>query len=318
MSTTTAPRASLWQRVRPWLELQELYKHPVAQLPYILGAVLAWRLGGSLDWGLFFVGMVALFLLTDGTYVSNEYFDYENDSANDDRIGGAHQVGVTTTGGTRVLVQGLVKRRHALIFSVACFALAVPLGLWMQFRMDSGPLTLPLGALGIFVGWFYSAPPIRAAYRGWGEAFMAVGFGLIVFGAYYIQHGFSTVPLVVLLPWAVAIPALKILREFPDYEADVATGKRNLTVQFGRQRMAAVYSVMIVAAILLIAPLSRLVSAPAFLVALLPAILLIRSVVPMVRGQWRDKARLEAACASGFVGMLTIPLAMTIALLIGG
>ena len=49
--------------------------------------------------------MIALFLITDGTYVSNEYFDYENDSANDTRIGGERQVGVTTTGHPR-LVQG--------------------------------------------------------------------------------------------------------------------------------------------------------------------------------------------------------------------
>lgn len=318
MTTTAAESPTLWQRVRPWLEIQELYKHPVSQLPYILGAVLAWRLGGPLDWGMFLVGMIALFLITDGTYVSNEYFDYENDSANDTRIGGERQVGVTTTGGTRVLVQGLIARRHALIFAAACMVLAVPLGLWMQLGMGAGPLTLPLGALGVFVGWFYSAPPIRAAYRGWGEAFMALGFGLIVFGAYYVQHGFSWAPLVVSLPWIVAVPALKILREFPDYDADVATGKRNLTVQFGRQKMAAAYSVLIAVAILLLAPVVGMVSAPALLALALPIVLLVRSVIPMVRGEWRDKARLEAAATSGFIGMLTIPLALTVTFLIGG
>ena len=49
-----------------------------------------------------------------------------------------------------------------------------------------------------------------------------------------------------------------------------------------------------------------------------PIVLLVRSVIPMVRGEWRDKARLEAAATSGFIGMLTIPLALTVTFLIGG
>lgn len=315
MTTTVVPRH--WTTtLRAWIAIQELHKHPVSLLPFVLGTVLAYRDGGTLDWTVLGVAVLALFFITNGTYISNEYFDYENDLANDTRIGGEHGVGVTTTGGTRVLVKGLLKREHALIASIICFALAVPLGLILQFVLDTGPLTIPMGALGIALGWCYTAPPVRAAYRGFGEVLMAFGYGLVIFGAYYIQRGFSTMPFIVTLPWFIAVPALKILREFPDYDADAATDKRNMTVTFGREKMAVAYSVLITLAIVLFAPIYGLVRSPAFIIALLPIALLGRSLVPMVTGAWRDPKRLEAGAVSGFLGMLAIPLALTLIFLL--
>ncbi|MFN8582584.1 MAG: prenyltransferase [Gemmatimonadaceae bacterium] len=248
--------------------------------------------------------------------MSNEYFDYENDKANFDRIGGDDKVGVTTTGGTRVLVKGLIPRRQALIASVLCFVAAIPFGLWLQLGKHTGPLTIPLGALGIFIGWFYTAPPIRAAYRGLGELFIAVGQGLVIFAAYYVQQGFSWMPLIVSLPWFVALPALKVLREFPDFEADESTGKRGLTMVLGRDRAAALYGYLIVLALVLFVPGALMTRSWSYLLAIVPIWLLGRSAGIMLTGAWRDKSHLEAAAVSGFTGMLSIPLVLTAAFVI--
>jgi len=220
-------------RVRAWVDLQELPKHLANILPYLLGTAIALWESGRVDWGVFGVALLALFFLTDGTYIANEYFDYENDRLNLTRIGGADDVGITTTGGTRVLVNGLIPRRQALAAALVAFLLAIPAGLYLQFGLGTGPLTLPLGLLGLFIGWFYTAPPVRACYRGLGELFIAVGQGIVIFGAYYVQRGFSPTPIVASLPWIIALPALKVIREFPDFDADEATGKRGLTLRFG-------------------------------------------------------------------------------------
>lgn len=305
----------LWARFRPWIDLQELPKHLANVLPFLLGTTLAYWQSGSVDWAIFGVALLALFLLTDGTYIANEYFDYENDRLNDARIGGADHVGVTTTGGTRVLVKGLIRRRSALIVAIAAFVLAMPLGLVLRFRLGTGPLTLPLGALALFIGWFYSAPPIKACYRGLGELFIAVGQGLVVFGAYYVQLGFSILPLLVSLPWFLALPALKIIREFPDYDADRATGKRGLTLRFGRPRMAVVYDVLISLAIFAFAPLYAVIHASTFWVVLFPIFFLARSVLASRQGAWRVPSLAKAAAVDGFIGMLLIPLSLTAAFL---
>lgn len=317
MATTAAPLRApgRWGRLRPWIALQELPKHLANLLPFFLGTTLAYWQSGRVDWTVFAVALLALFLLTDGTYIANEYFDYENDRLNLARIGGAEAVGVTTTGGTRVLVSGLIPRRHALVAAIIAFALAVPVGLFLQLGLGTGPLTIPLGLLALFIGWFYSAPPIKASYRGLGEAFIAVGQGIVIFGAYYVQQGFSTLPLLVSLPWFLALPALKVIREFPDYDADRATGKRGLTLRLGRDWGAVVYDILISLAVTSFVPLYFLLRSPTFWVVLLPAFFLLRSVTLIVGGGWRDPTRAEAGAVSGFIGMLLIPLALTAAFL---
>lgn len=167
----------------------------------------------------------------------------------------------------------------------------------------------------MFIGWFYSAPPVKAAHRGWGEAFIAVGQGIVVFGAFYVQLGFSALPLVVSLPWFLALPALKILREFPDYDVDRAAGKRGLTLRTGREWGAIVYDILISLAITAFVPIYFVLRSPSFWVVLVPAFLLLRSVTLVTHGGWRIPGRVEAAAVSGFTGMLLIPVALALAFL---
>jgi len=170
--------------------------------------------------------------------------------------------------------------------------------------------------LALFIGWFYTAPPIRASYRGFGELFVAVGQGLVIFGAFYVQRGASLLPIVASLSWFVALPALKIIREFPDYDADRSTEKRGLTIIFGRERMATVYGVMILVAIALLTPVLLLLDSLLAAILLVPIALLGRSAIITLTGQWRDQAKLETAAVSAFAGMLLIPVTLTIAFLI--
>jgi 1,4-dihydroxy-2-naphthoate octaprenyltransferase len=302
--------------LKAWIAIQELPKHLANVLPFLLGTVLAYWEAGTINWAVFWVALVALYFVTNGTYIGNEYFDYENDKANTTRIGGADRVGVTTTGGTRVLVKGQIQRRDALIAAVSCFIIAIPLGLYLQLVLGTGPLTIPLGVIALFIGWFYTAPPIKASYRGLGELFIAVGQGLVIFGAYYVQRGSSMLPVVASLSWFVALPALKIIREFPDYEADRSTAKRGLTIIFGRERMARVYGVMIVVAIALFVPVFLMLDSLLAAIVLVPAALLGRSAMITLSGQWRDAAKMETAAVSAFTGMLLIPVTLTIVFLI--
>jgi 1,4-dihydroxy-2-naphthoate octaprenyltransferase len=196
---------------------------------------------------------------------------------------------------------------------LAAFALAIPVGLYLQLVLGTGPLTIPLGLLALFIGWFYTAPPIKACYRGFGEVFIAVGQGLVIFGAYYVQQGFSTLPLLVSLPWFLALPALKIAREFPDFEADRASGKRGLAIRFGRDRAARAYDALISLAVTSFIPIYFVLRFPTFWLVLVPAYYLLRSVTLTIQGGWRDPKRAEAGAIAGFVGMLLIPLALTVA-----
>jgi 1,4-dihydroxy-2-naphthoate octaprenyltransferase len=212
-----------------------------------------------------------------------------------------------------VLVEGPIPRRYALIAAVTAFLLAIPLGLYLRLGLGTGPLTIPLGVLAIFIGWFYTAPPIRARSRGFGELFVAVAQGLVTFGAYYVQQGFSTLPWLVSLPWFLTLPAHRIIREFPDFETDRAAGRRGLALRFGRERMARMYDVLISLAVTSFVSLYFVLRSPTFWAVLVPVYFLLRSVTLTTHGGWREPWRARAGAAAGFIGMILIPLALTVA-----
>ena len=74
-------------------------------------------------------------------------------------------------------------------------------------------------------------------------------------------------------------------------------------------------TILISLAVTSFVPLYFLLQAPTFWVVLVPVVLLLRSSTLLVRGGWRDPQRAEAAAVSGFIGMLLIPVALTVAFL---
>ena len=283
-----------------WIRIQELHKHPTIFFPFLLGTAIAWSEAGALDWRVFAVSIIATYFITNGTFISNEYFDYETDRINIERVGG-DRVGVTTTGGTGVLAEGLLPRKQVLIASILFFIAAIPLGILLQFHFNTGVLTIPIGVFAILIGLFYTAPPLKASYCGFGELFMG----------YYLQQGFSWLTLIIALPWTVDVPALKIIREFPDYEADLSTNRRNLVVILGKEKMAPVYILLTICSLILFIPLIFIIKGTAVLLLLLPTFFLFRSLISTIKGEWKNKEGLDVICKNGFIGMLFILVALT-------
>ncbi|MCK4476293.1 MAG: prenyltransferase [Methanophagales archaeon] len=309
-----------------WIRIQELHKHLTTQLPFLLGTSIAWFVSGTINWSVLAISVIAVYFLTNACFISNEYFDYETDKLNLERIGG-DEVGVTTTGGTRVLVEGLLPRRQALIASIIFFFAAIPLGLLLQFYFKTGVLTLPIGILAGLMGLFYTAPPIKASHRGLGEAFLCVDNAAIpVFMGYYLQQSYLQqdfslwLPLIVALPWIIHAPAMKIIREFPDYEADLSTNRRNLVVIFGKEKMAPIYILLTICALILFIPVIFIVKGAVvlLLLLLLPAFFLLKSLIPAIKGEWKSKEGLETICKNGFIGMLFILVALIGIFILGG
>ncbi len=306
-----------WERLQAWIAIQKLPKHFSTLLPFLLGTTIADWQTETLDIPVFLLAALVGYFLTNGTFISNEVYDYESDKANLARIGGEERVSLTTTGGSRVLVKERIDRRHALAAAVGFFVLALPIPVVLQFGLGTGPLTIPLGLLGVFIGWFYTAPPIAASHNGLGELFISIGhMGLVIFG-YYVQLGADLTPFVIALPLALATPALKVIREFPDYEADRDTDKRTLVVIYGAQSMARVYLLLIALAVIAFIPGALIIQHVAYALVLIPIGLLLASTPVMLNKRWRDPSKLERAAAVGFIGMHLIHVALILAMLLG-
>lgn len=288
MSTSLA----MGQRTKAWLTLIRLPFQTVGLLPLTLGMLVAWSLGYPLNWVVLTLGNLAIVLIMLVTYLAGEYYDFEGDSLNKEFN--------MFSGGTRVLQARLLPRRHALIGTYIAFALAVATGLILQFRYGTGPYTIPLGAFGLICGYFYSSWPIKLAYRGIGEVFIAICYGwLTVNTGYYLQTGeFALLPSLVSIPIGISIFLVILINEFPDYQADMAVKKRNLVVRFGRQKMAILYMVLVTLSlgILFIALPYGLPRLAAILsVLLLPLVVL--NLRAISKKSYEQAAALEGLCA---------------------
>jgi 1,4-dihydroxy-2-naphthoate octaprenyltransferase len=94
---------------------------------------------------------------------------------------------------------------------------------------------LVLLALSLFLGWFYSMPPLRLERRGLGEldnAFLG-GFSMVLAG-YLPQAGhFDLDSLLFCLPMFLVVLINLIPVHWSDREADRAVGKMTLVVRLG-------------------------------------------------------------------------------------
>ena len=225
-------------KISVWIKLSRPPFHTVGMLPFILGALLAWRLENTCNATVFILGISAVILIMLSTYHSGEYFDYQEDiiskKIHKNRF----------AGGSGVFPSGILPRKAALWTSLAFITIAGIIGLVLQLGLKTGPYTILLGAIGLFLGFFYSTKPVRLVASGFGELAIGLCYGwLPVAAAFYIQTGYiNSIIHWIALPIGMTIFNVILLNEFPDYPADKKVGKKNMLVRLGIKRGVALYS----------------------------------------------------------------------------
>jgi 1,4-dihydroxy-2-naphthoate octaprenyltransferase len=190
-----------------WLTLFRLGATARGVLPFLLGAVIAWSQGYDISWVILLLASVAVVCIMLMTFLVNDYYDYETDVANKE----FHML----SGGSRILPLGLVPRRHSIIAAYVFLAIAVIIGLLLYFYFKTGPLTIPLGVLAIFIGYFYTARPFQWSYRGLGEIGIWFTCGWLANTAgYYLQTGrIDNVVTLISMPGAISVFLLILMNE---------------------------------------------------------------------------------------------------------
>ncbi len=212
---------SFWAMARP------LFIVGIVPL-YALGVTAAWSDGRAVRIPLLISGLFLVWLIQLMTHYNNEYCDLETDLAT--------EVPTRISGGSRVLVRRLVSRASARTAAVTCLLLAIVLAMVMVFILGAGPWLLGFLGAAAFLGWCYSARPLKLESAGLGEiSLVAVSCFLLPATSYYLQTGdMRPTFLPACAPIALLTLALILTTEIPDLEADKATGKKTLAVRLGR------------------------------------------------------------------------------------
>ncbi len=224
---------TVYEKFSAFLRLSKPFKFLTMIYPFLLGTVIAiWDIR-RLDVGLFLISFGILILAVECVYVQNDVADLKTDSENPSVF----------TGGSKVLVEGLMKPKEALFIAYLSGVLAVLLGLVFVFKYHFSWSFYLLCFVLFVLAYGYTGWPFKFAYRGLGEIVLsftnAVAPTLIAY-MFQTRH-FSWLPVVLSLPYMVSVFAQKVLREFPDYKPDKEAGKKNLVVRFGKRTMAPFY-----------------------------------------------------------------------------
>ena len=152
-------------------------------------------------------------------------------------------------GPVRLVASGLASAAEVKNAAFTAFALGAVAGLFLAMRTSYWLIAIGLAA--IIAAWRYTGGKNPYGYRGLGEIYVFVFFGLVAtLGTFYGQTGQITIEAVMaaISNGAVAC-ALLAVNNIRDIEGDTKVGKRTLAVRLGDTRARRFYMFLIFIAI---------------------------------------------------------------------
>ena len=223
-----------------WVAGARLRTLPIVIAPVVIGTAAAVGETGTFHWVNFLLALGVGLLLQIGSNYANDYSDGIR-GTDDERVGPLRLTGSKLTEPKNV--------RNA---AFGCFALAAALGLALVVISQTWPLLL-IGVAAIFAAWGYTGGKNPYGYRGWGDVYVFIFFGLVAtLGTTFTQSG--TLTLTALLG-AVGTGligcALLMANNVRDIPTDTEVGKITLAVRLGEHNARLTYVLMLAVAILL-------------------------------------------------------------------
>jgi 1,4-dihydroxy-2-naphthoate octaprenyltransferase len=268
----------------PWILAARPKTLTAAVVPVVVGTALAfWEMAGLENSAEIKIERVLLALISAcsiqvGTNYFNDAIDFTRGADTTARLGPP-----------RATQLGLLTSKQMLHGAWCAFALAIITGAILV--AVAGPEILAIGLLSLLFGYAYTGGPFPLAYRGLGDVFVLLFFGVIaVMGSAFLQLG--TWPIsgfIAGLQVGLLAVVLIVINNFRDSNGDRAVGKYTLAVLLGERFSRLEIAGATFAPILLGA---FWVERGAVLAALLPLLALpVMSVV--VRGMWRASPSAE-------------------------
>lgn len=237
--------------------------------PMILGFTCAFTIGGAkLSYGAvgwMLLAFFAIALIETGKHALNEIMDFR--SGDDVVLEEDHLT--PFSGGKKVLRYGLVSEKQVWGIAAVTLGIACLCGLVIAFTLNIRILII--GIVGMAMAILYNHPWTRAIYHGLGEPCIFIAYGpTCAMGAYHMfVREFSWIPFLASLTLGFLIVNVLIMNEFPDYEADLRTGKRNWVVRLGKEKGIDLYQGLYYASYLPLLILMLVTRSPLWLLACL-------------------------------------------------
>ena len=226
--------------LRAWIRAARLRTLPLASSAVIVGGGMA-ALEGFFHWGIFLISVWTAVLLQILANFANDYGDAVKGTDGAGRVGPK-----------RAVSSGEISR-EAMGWAIAglCLACAGSGLTLLAVSFGADPIVwivfLLLGSSAIAASVLYTMGKRPYGYRGLGDLFVFLFFGLVAVAASYILYGAPAQR----IPWLPAcatgffITSVLNINNIRDMDNDLASGKETFALRLG-QRRARVYHVLLV------------------------------------------------------------------------
>ena len=216
-----------------WIMAARIPTLPAAIAPVIVGTAMAHYMH-SFDVVITVLAMIGAIAIQIGANMANDFSDFRKGADNAERIGPI-----------RVTQQGLLSEKAILVGASISFGFSILIGLYF-FYIVGWPI-LVIGSLSLLAAITYTGGPWPFGYKGLGDFFVFIFFGLIaVCATFYVQVQAINIEIILLsIPIACLVTAILIVNNIRDIETDRRSKKYTLAVYFGRTFAKCEYIVLL-------------------------------------------------------------------------
>lgn len=227
--------------VQAWKIAARVHTLPAAVVPVAVGSALA-EFDDVFRFDALAYALIAALAIQVAANFANDASDAAKGADTADRLGPP-----------RMVALGRISSRQ--MWAGVTLALLVAAGAGLALAAIAGPIILVIGVVSVAAMLGYVGGPIPYGYRGLGEVFVFVFFGVVATVGSRFVHDMTAPRAAWLLsiPIGMLVTAILVANNYRDLDTDRAAGKRTLAVILGPARTRTLFATLVYGAFPLIA-----------------------------------------------------------------
>ena len=227
--------------VQAWKIAARVHTLPAAVVPVVVGSALA-EFDDVFRFDALAYGLTAALAIQLAANFANDASDAARGADTAERLGPP-----------RMVASGRISSRQ--MWTGVTLALLVAAGAGVALTAIAGPINLVIGVVSVAAMLGYVGGPIPYGYRGLGEVFVFVFFGIVATVGSRFVHDMTAPRAAWLLsiPIGMLVTAILVANNYRDLDTDRAAGKRTLAVILGLARTRTLFAILAYGAFPLIA-----------------------------------------------------------------
>jgi 1,4-dihydroxy-2-naphthoate polyprenyltransferase len=229
------------QRIKNYFIATRPWSFTMSLISVSVGSLLAAE-DASMLWGWYVLVCIGIICFHATANIYNDYFDtrYQVDQPDSP----------TARYRPQPILVGMFTPTQLLTEAIVLNGITILIGLILSFGRSM--LVFWIGLIGFLACVFYTAAPIKYKYRAWGEFFVFLMWGPLMFeGAYAVQRqALSLKAFYISIPFGILVGMVLLANNIRDIDYDSRQGIKTIGILLGRGRSFLLYASLILAAYL--------------------------------------------------------------------